>query len=490
MRTRHSIRFQLAIYLLLCMMVCILIMALSNLQVSKLINDSSSLFQCNQELSDFYSTVDRMDYAAREYVYSRSDEYYLQYQKYDETARAHLLYCRRNLDEKTEKRFLRLAYMLDYYAEILEQYIRGDKGQYEAYMLLRYRSDLISGTSTKYYGYLAASMSERAQEMQRQWSDRRLILAAASALIVLAGFFLERYYRNSICGPIQIMVKNTVKLRNEEYELESPHASLKELVVLEKAFEDMSARIKEDIETLRENARLEQELLRQENENLQMKNLMTETELRNLQSQINPHFLFNTMNMISKSAFLNEDIQTSELMNKLSAFLRYALDKADKTSTLREEIESIRNYIYIQKKRFGNRVKFVVEIPEDIPNISMPAVTIQPLIENAIIHGIGSMIEEAEIAIKAVVDEEFLTLHIEDNGIGMDAEQLEELQVYLHRILVDPVPCYVKPGIGLANVYKRLHVYYGEGLEFSVESEAECGTIVMIRIPEEVWNEQ
>lgn len=490
MNARHSIRFQLMSYLFFLVAICIVVMGFSDSQVSDLLRASSSLFQCNQNLSDFYTTADAMDYVAREYIYSPSEDNYAQYRKYNEEARSYLEKCRQNVDSETGKKLIRLEYMLDYYAEPLELFMEGDRGQYETYTLLQYRGKLISATSGKYYEYLAESMSAQTQRMQTQWEHRRIILIAVSVLIVLIGILLGIYYKNSIYDPIQIMVNNTEKIKHEDYELENPRASSSELIVLERAFADMSVRIKEDMENLREKARLEQELLKRENENLLMKNLMTETELQNLQSQINPHFLFNTMNMISKSAYLHNDIQTSELMDKLSAFLRYALDKADKVSTLREEIKSIENYIYIQQRRFGSRVRFMVDIPENIPNIAMPAIIIQPLIENAIIHGVGKMTEKAEIVVAASVDEEALLIHVEDNGAGMNAEQLEELQVHLHRVLSDASVSRNKSSIGLANVYKRLKLYYGDNLEFFIESEADCGTIITIGIPREVWNEQ
>ena len=490
MKIRYSIRFQLMSYLFFLMVVCFIVMGVSDSQVSDLLRTSSSLFQCNQNLSDFYTTADAMDYSAREYIYSPTEDNYAQYKEYDQAARDCLGQCRTNVDKDTGEKLLRLESMLNYYAEPLEQYIQGEKGQYETYTLLQYRGKLISATSTKYYEYLAESMSQQTQRMQAQWSQKRIIIIAVSAILVLMGLLLGGYYKNSIYEPIQIMVNNTVKIKNENYDLESPQASASELIMLEKAFSGMAVRIKEDMETLREKSRLEQELLKRENENLFMKNLMTETELHNLQSQINPHFLFNTMNMISKCAYLHNDIQTSELMDKLSAFLRYALDKADKVSTLREEIESIENYIYIQQKRFGSRVRFMVDIPENIPNISMPAIIIQPLIENAIIHGVGNMTEKAEIVVSASVEEDLLAIHVEDNGAGMNAEQLEELQVNLHRVFLDTTVSQNKLSIGLANVYKRLKLYYGECLQFSVESEEDCGTIITIGIPKEVWNEQ
>ena len=157
----------------------------------------------------------------------------------------------------------------------------------------------------------------------------------------------------------------------------------------------------------------------------------------------------------------------------------------DSNSSYREEFESIKNYLFIQNKRFGDRAEFIVEIQEDIPNISMPAIILQPLVENAIIHGIGNMTGHAFVMIGASYEENRVKLHIEDNGAGMDAEQLEELLIYLHQIRKGPASYGTKRSIGIGNVCRRLYAFYGEKLDFMVESEEDCGTIVTIGIPAE-----
>ncbi len=485
MFSRRSIRFQLAFYLILAMLACVFVTLFSNRQVSYLLSESASLFGCNQRLADFYSTVECMDNKARDYLYSQNEEDFEEYQKLDKDARKCLEDCKKIVNAKTAQKITRLGYMLDYYYMPLETFRTKGTPQYETDRILLYRGQLIIATATRYYSILADYMSNHTREVQDQWLQQRNILLAGSLTIVFLGLLFGITYIISIDRPVRTIVENIQRMKHENYEFAPPISGAEELVLLDGAFRDMANRVRQNMETLKENARLEQELLQKENENLMMTNLVTEADLRNLQSQINPHFLFNTMNMISKSAYMNGDEQTCQLMEKLSAFLRYALDKAEKISSLYEEFESIKNYLFIQKKRFGDRVKFIVGIQENIPNISMPAIILQPLVENAIIHGIGNMTGQACVIIGASYGENCLKLHIEDNGAGMDAEQLEELQIYLHQIRKGPASYGIKRSIGIGNVCRRLYAFFGEDVEFIVESEEDCGTIVTIRIPAE-----
>ena len=159
----------------------------------------------------------------------------------------------------------------------------------------------------------------------------------------------------------------------------------------------MAGAIQNNIRLLKYNIEMDKQLLERENENLNMKNLLYQTELKSLQAQINPHFLFNTLNMIAKKAALSGDSETNLLMENISALLRYGLDKANKISTLKEELSCIENYFFIQQRRFEGRVSFVMDVPDYVPDISMPAMTLQPLVENSVIHGIKDVLENAEV---------------------------------------------------------------------------------------------
>jgi len=298
------------------------------------------------------------------------------------------------------------------------------------------------------------------------------------------GIVLNGIYSRSILHPIQILMANTRKVQNGDYRLEPIGNSCSELAVMAKTMEEMAQQVQRNMDVLKKNAELEQALHQEESQRLVMQNLVTQAELRSLQSQINPHFLFNTLSMISKSAYLNHDTTTNELIDCLAEFLRYALEKSSTTATLEEEIHSIHNYLFIQKKRFGQRLDFEIDVPREIPRLKMPAIILQPLVENAIKHGVDSMTNAAVVSLKVRKRDNTIRIQVEDNGVGMSAETLEKLQASLS-LGLETSQGGQGTGIGLTNVYRRLKMYFGKEMHFNIESDEGCGTLVTIDLPDE-----
>ena len=482
---KTSIRHYLIMYIGFAIIAGIVITAFSNYAIHVVTASSREIFACNSELADFYSTIREMDAMASELVYEDNEENPVKFSMLRQRAENNLSWCIEHVDKKMQRRFRRLISMLDYYQAPLDDYMRDkESSPYTCYLNLRYRAGLITSTSSKYYGWLAAYMSENASAMEKQWTLRRNILLGIFVLYTFIWFLIAGFFSREIADPLAVIAAGARELKQENYNIPEANSSVLEVKILNDAIQDMAKQIELHINTLKDNAWLEKQLLSRENENLAMYSLMTEANLRNLQSQINPHFLFNTLSMISHSAYIDGNVEVSEMMDRLSAVLRYALDKADQASSLYEELESIRNYFYIQQKRFGDRILFRIDMGNDVPNIRMPAIILQPLVENSIIHGVGDVTEQGEIIIKLRRENERVNIHVEDNGVGMKAEQLEELLAEIFdqdQVKKDEG----RIGLGLKNVYRRLLAYYGTELRFSVESEEDCGTIVTINIPVE-----
>lgn len=485
MKTSTSIRKQIYSVLALTATLCISVVLVSGISTKEVIENSNTLFSCNSTLSDFYATVGKMDTSAREWVYSGNPENYQAYLLFWEAAKEGLSQISASGDAQFAWRIGRLENMLNYYKKPMDKFRSEGGDSYAVYNTLAYRCSLIQNTATKYYTYLGEYLQDNANTIQARWQKRRAIQIAALSAFVLVGMTVSGYYSKSVLRPIQTMTENARRIQRGEFDLEPIGQASAELAVMAETFSEMAGQVEKNMDVLRENARLEQMLLREESERLSMQNLVTQAELRSLQAQINPHFLFNTLSMISKSAYLSHDTTTSELIDRLAEFLRYALDKSSTTSTLSEEVNSIENYLFIQKRRFSGRLDFVVDAPEQIPNLKMPAIVLQPLVENAIQHGIGPLTEKAVISIKVRKWENRVRIQIEDNGIGMSAEQLETLQSCL-RLGLESSSGSRGAGIGLTNVYRRLKIYYGNELQFNIESEENCGTLITISIPAEV----
>ncbi len=260
----------------------------------------------------------------------------------------------------------------------------------------------------------------------------------------------EKIKKGGICQNISVSVSAKVD---------------RDLRILTEVFHDMILQVKRQMEIITENARIAQELER--------------AHLRELQLQINPHFMFNTLNMISDTAYLEHADNTAQLLEQAAKMFRFSLDYAGKKITLYKELEELGRYVTIQEKRFGNRIRFLFELDESFHFVEIPALILQPLVENAIVHGVGMYTENGRITIKTRYEKESGTgwLIVEDNGLGMPEEKRIQVLRDIHS--------YTDSGlkIGLGNVYQRLRMTFGDLVSVEITSIKEHGTRVAFAIP-------
>ncbi|KPU26953.1 histidine kinase [Caloranaerobacter sp. TR13] len=199
--------------------------------------------------------------------------------------------------------------------------------------------------------------------------------------------------------------------------------------------------------------------------------LLAKAELKALQAQINPHFLFNAINTIVSFIRTKPD-KARELLLHLSSYFRKNLQQNEDVVELEKEIDHIKSYLEIEKARFGNKLNVKFEIPKNI-KCYLPPLTLQPIVENAIKHGIMEKIEGGTIEIKAISEENGTKLIVSDNGVGIDKK-------YLERIFSNSNE---NTSVGLINVNNRLKNKYGEKYGLKIQSELGVGTIVTMTIP-------
>ncbi|MBO0959382.1 histidine kinase [Neobacillus sp. MM2021_6] len=216
--------------------------------------------------------------------------------------------------------------------------------------------------------------------------------------------------------------------------------------------------------------------------------LLKELELRSLQNQINPHFLFNTLNTVSKMAYLEEAEQTSRLIVSVAALLRYNLSDFNKASTLREEVRIVKEYFFIQQTRFGERIEFATDIDDNCLDTEIPSLILQPLVENAFIHGVESFEENAEIRLRIYRKQDRIHVEVIDNGDGMDEATKKRLLTYVEGADSEEVYEPEKSkghstGIGVKNVIRRLQLFYQRNDIVEIESELKKGTNFRLTIP-------
>ena len=230
------------------------------------------------------------------------------------------------------------------------------------------------------------------------------------------------------------------------------------------------------------------ELVNEIKEKSELDKLLKEMELRSLQNQMNPHFLFNTLNNVSRMAYLEDAFETTKLVNAISALLRYNLTNLDQPSTLGEETAVVNDYFFIQQTRFGERISFTTNIEDDCLHFAIPRMTLQPIIENAFIHGVESYEWGGWIRLAIFRRGKEILAEVSDNGNGMDNDTKNRLLSYLNDRGTEYISIGKKAsghstGIGVKNVIKRLQLFYQTKSVIEIDSEEGQGTIFRIKIP-------
>ena len=219
----------------------------------------------------------------------------------------------------------------------------------------------------------------------------------------------------------------------------------------------------------------------------QLENAQQVMEMKMLASQINPHFLYNTLESIRMQSITAGNREVANSIKLLGKSMRYVLENTGTSSiTLNKELDYIETYLMIQKIRFGDRVNYELMIDSDINlnQYNILPLLLQPVIENAILHGLDEVEENGKIEVRIYKHkDEFLEVMIKDNGKGMHTEELEELKAKIQHDTLD-----TSNSIGLSNINRRIHLCYGERFGMTIQSSLDNGTIVTLKLPIEHTN--
>ena len=191
-------------------------------------------------------------------------------------------------------------------------------------------------------------------------------------------------------------------------------------------------------------------------------------ELKALTSQINPHFLYNTLDTIIWMAEFQDHQKVVDITKALSNYFRLSLNAGEEIVTLRQEIEHVRQYLFIQKERYGDKLEYTIFEPDDIPDIKLPKIVLQPLVENAIYHGIKESERPGKITITVSKRDTFIDICIADNGVGIKENTTSTKEL---------------GGVGIKNIKERLTLFFGEAFSMEIESESNAYTKVYLHLP-------
>jgi sensor histidine kinase YesM len=375
----------------------------------------------------------------------------------------------------------------------LQSYIENSKNTISAYEnkegYIFYYDDFIASKNIASYCdvYVSTLMqnfletnSIAYKELNKNSSIIYIALTTYLILILSLCVIYALVFIRNISKGLKGIVETSNKVSKGQFEYyEGDQTDIYELDILTKTFNTMIKDIKNLISSINEKLVLEKKLKEEEMKNLKYENALKEFDLKVLQSQINPHFLFNTLNCINATAMMENAATTSKLIKSVSNILRYSLRCMSTNALLEDEIDIVKDYIYIQECRFDDRVKFNLSTNMDMKKVKVPGMTIQPLVENAFIHGIEGKEDGGYINITIHDEKGDCNIIIEDNGVGISKEILDKINNYNY----DTKHIGHTTGLGINIVEKRLRYLYNKKNMFKVESEEGKGTKVYLKIP-------
>ena len=281
-----------------------------------------------------------------------------------------------------------------------------------------------------------------------------VILCLVMVVIFIMGWAFSELFSSPIRALVSAMQKFETKA--EDFTFQQVKGTT-EITTLSESFAHMVVRIQRLMEKVR-----------QEEINLR------KTELKALQAQINPHFLYNTLDAIAWMCEEGKNQEAEEMVTSLARLFRISISRGHELISVEKEVQHAQSYLRIQSHRYKNQFTYSFEVQEECLPYMCNKITLQPIIENAIYHGVNQMVEEGRIIIRIFQEKDDIIFQVEDNGVGMTKEQCREI---LYQESGD------KTGIGIKNVNDRIKIYFGEEYGLSIASEPDEGTCITMRMP-------
>lgn len=310
-----------------------------------------------------------------------------------------------------------------------------------------------------YLYYEAAELNAVQQEVARQLVAEIVLIIVVTAAAIAGLLHYSIRLSQSIAQPLVEMCRRAEDVSAGDLTVCKPvQSEIREIRTLSEGMEQMIARL---------DAQMQESRQRQES--------LRRTELALLQAQINPHFLYNTMDTIVWLIEADKPQEAVEMVSNLSSFFRHSLSKGEDVITLEEEECHVRSYLQIQYARYKDIMEYQVDIAPQLHSAMIPKLTLQPLVENALYHGIKLKRAKGTIRISGQLEEGCIVLRVADNGVGIPEQRLEQLR--------GAMESQERVGFGLSAVNQRLQLQFGKEYGLTITSEEGVGTMVTARIP-------
>lgn len=301
------------------------------------------------------------------------------------------------------------------------------------------------------------------------WGYVQVTYAIIGLVVFVVLGLITNFISQGITRPVHQLQEVMRSVETGEFKVAGELKATDEIRELAREYDIMVSRIRDLMDA---NAR-EQELKRK-------------SDLKALQAQINPHFLYNTLDSIVWMAEMNKSPEVVKMTTALSRLFRTSISRGRELIRLRDELDHVRNYLTIQKMRYEDKFQYEVEVDDSLLDLTVLKIILQPLVENAIYHGVRGVSYPGLIEIGGAVEDHKLRLWVRDNGAGMDSAELDVLLRYLNGPVGESADS-DQQGLGVRNVHARIRLYFGPDYGLEIQSEPENGTTIQCRLPLSPW---
>lgn len=440
------------------------------------------VYQDNLYLNELTRQLDLVQSSMTEYLDIKTsdalEDYYRAADDYNK--------CIEELDssisnETFERMERNIRNMSEMYLQKVSQTIEAKRGRNVERYRTRYEE------ATELYGYIKTIVyslnteqfkenSSNYSSMLQAFDNFERSLKIVMIVVIIGNVLIIARLTYEVVRPLKDLTIVAQEVAKGNFEIEPlPVTSSDEVGVVTRAFNSMVESIRQYVVQIKKSMETEQQLREKE---LMITAHLKDAQLKYLQAQINPHFLFNTLNAGAQLAMMEEADRTYEYLQHMAEFFRYNVKKADKTVTVREEVELIDNYVYILNVRFSGDIHYEKQIDSSLLEVEMPSMILQPIVENCVNHGIRDMMGEGRITLKVYRIDDVVCISISDNGRGMTQETIDNILLSGRDELKKATGA---NGIGMDNVVARLRLFCNCDDPLSIISEGEnCGTEFII----------
>ncbi len=456
---------------------------------SNIIEKMDEMFAANVEIENFLSDMDNVNTNLTNYLVTSESDSLLNYYKYKEIFsekaqsmffELHGIYSQNDLIYKD------IAYMADSYFKETEAAVEAKRTDNADEYIARYaEANRITGYIRTYTDRLNLSILNINTTQYLSMSENLNKLRTSNLILIISVILLNMlvisYLTYNMTKPIIKLAHSAEEMSKGNFDAEDVEVySQDELSIMANAFNSMKHSIRNYIRELHNKADTESQLLEQQIENLRMQSLLVDAEMKALQMQMHPHFLFNTLNAGVQLATIEGADRTTTFLDNMAKIFRYNVKSLNRKVRIKDEIDTIRAYEDLFFVRFGDIMRFEYDIDESLLDIEVPPLIIQPLVENATIHGIGNMESGGVIKISLEKSDAVVKMSVQDNGAGMNEETRQKIlkcQRFESEISGHMT------GIGISNVVQRLRLFFNCEDAVEVESAPGWGTKVILKIP-------